>query len=362
MTAVPVCDYPLDQAAPAAAALPAGHDAALIHDLQPMTIGGIIIETPLTLAPMAGQTNYALRTLAREVGDCGLVCTELLSSHAIHYRNHKTDRYFDWHPNEHPFAVQLFGSDPAIMAEAAAIVADLGAPIVDINMGCWVPKVAGKGAGAALLKDVRTAAAVVRAVVSAVTVPVTVKVRTGWDARSITAVEFARAAEAEGVQAIAVHARTAEQGFSGEPNWDIIGQVKAAVTRIPVIGNGDVTTPADAVAMLRQTGCDGVMIGRGALGRPWIFHHIAHALRTGEILPSPSSQERARLCLRHARLMLERGNLDPVVAVRELRGQLTKYHLGVPGAARLRDQLVHAETLGDIEALLLPIAEGQPAA
>ncbi|MGQ9910398.1 MAG: tRNA dihydrouridine synthase DusB [Candidatus Flexifilum sp.] len=361
MTDAPVCTYTLDDAALPAPVQPAGFDPGLIYDLKPIHIGGIAIETPLTLAPMAGQTGYALRTLAREIGDCGLVCTELLSSHAIHYRNSKTERYFDWHPDEHPFAVQLFGSDPAIMAEAAAIVVELGAPIVDINMGCWVPKVAGKGAGAALLKDVKTAAAMVRAIVRAVNVPVTVKVRTGWDARSITAVEFARAAEAEGAQAIAVHARTAEQGFSGEPDWDIIRQVKEAVTRIPVIGNGDVTSAADAVAMLRQTGCDGVMIGRGALGRPWIFHHIAHALRTGEILPPPTPQERARLCLRHARLTLERGNLDPAIAVRELRGQLTKYHLGVPGAARLRDQLVRAETLADIEALLLPVIEGQPA-
>lgn len=337
-------------------------DTNLIYPLKPISIGGIPVETPLFLAPMAGHTNHALRMLCREQGDCGMVCTELLSSHAIHYRNHRSERYFDWRPEEFPFAVQLFGSDPAIMAEAAQIVVELGASIVDINMGCWVPKVAGKGAGAALLKDVCTATTVVSAIVNAVDVPVTVKVRTGWDAEHITAVEFAQAAENAGVQAIAVHARTAEQGFTGEPDWSIIRRVKEAVTRIPVIGNGDVTTPEHAARMLRETGCDGVMIGRGALGRPWIFNHVGHALRTGELLPQPTPQERATLCLRHARLTLETTRQDPAAAVRELRGQLTKYHLGVPGAARMRDQLVRAETLADIEAILLPVIEGAPVA
>lgn len=329
----------------------------LRFDLKPISIGGIRIETPLTLAPMAGQTSYAMRVLCREQGDCGLVCTELLSSHAIHLRNPRSEVYFDWTEAEHPFAVQLFGSDPQIMADAARIVVSLGATIVDINMGCWVPKIAGKGAGAALLRDVCTATTVVSAVVNAVDVPVTVKVRSGWDENEITAIEFAQAAEKVGVAAIAVHARTAAQGFSGEPNWDIIRQVKEAVTRIPVIGNGDVTTPEDAVRMLRQTGCDGVMIGRGALGRPWIFRHIAHAMRTGEVLPEPTAQERAALALRHARLTLERGKLPEAVAVRELRGQLTKYHLGIPGAAKMRDRLVRAETLADIEAILAPVLE-----
>src|SRR5258707_12504591 len=182
--------------------------------MKPMNIGAITIDPPLTLAPMAGQTNHAFRVLCREMGDCGLVCTELISSHAIHYKNVKTFNMFDWSEAEHPFAVQLFGSDPVVMAEAARIVADRGADIVDINMGCWVPKVAKIGAGAALLRDVCTATRVVEAVVRAVSVPVTVKVRSGWDAEHLTAVEFARAAEKAGVKAIAVHARTAQQGFT----------------------------------------------------------------------------------------------------------------------------------------------------
>ena len=327
---------------------------------KPFSIGGILVETPLTLAPMAGHTNHAFRTVCRELGDCGLVCTELLSSHAIHLKSSRTEALYDWTEAESPFAVQLFGSDPAIMADAARAVVALGADIVDINMGCWVPKIAGNGAGAALLRDVCTATTVVQAVVNAVDVPVTVKVRTGWDANNITAVEFAQAAEKAGVQAIAVHARTASQGFSGLPDWNIIRQVKEAVTSIPVIGNGDVRTADDARCMFEQTGCDGIMIGRGALGRPWIFRSIAHELRTDEALPEPTPQEKAAMALRHARISVESTRVNERYTVRELRGQLTKYALGIPGAARMRDQLVRAETLADIEAVLLPAIEGMP--
>lgn len=329
--------------------------------LRPMTIGGVEISTPLTLAPMAGQTGHAFRRMAREFGDCGLVCTELLSSHAIHFKNPKTEKMYDWTGGERPFAVQLFGSDPAIMAEAARVVADLGAAFVDINMGCWVPKVAGKGAGAALLRDVCTATTVVSAVVNAVDVPVTVKIRSGWDEHQITAIEFAQAAEQAGVQAIAVHARTAAQGFSGDPDWDIIRQVKQAVTRIPIIGNGDVRTAEDARRMLEQTGCDGVMIGRAALGRPWIFRQIAHTLRTGETLPDLTPAERAEAALRHAELAIANSQIGERQTVLELRGQLTRYHLGTPGAAALRDRLVRAESLREIAAILSPVIEGRRA-
>ncbi|MFN8564402.1 MAG: tRNA-dihydrouridine synthase [Anaerolineae bacterium] len=189
--------------------------------LKPLTIGGITIESPLTLAPMAGQTNHAMRWMCRLYGDCGLVCTELLSSMALSYRTPRSYAMFDWQPREHPFAVQLFGADPDVMADAARMVVDDGAAIVDINMGCWVPKIAKGGAGAALLKDVCTATRVVEAVVKAVSVPVTVKVRAGWDEGNPTAVEFARAAEGVGVKAIAVHARFATQGFTGSPDLGV---------------------------------------------------------------------------------------------------------------------------------------------
>lgn len=326
--------------------------------LQPMQIGDLVIDTPLTLAPMAGQTNAGLRRMVRHFGDCGLVCTELLSSEAISRRVPRSYAMFDWKPDENPFAVQLFGADTGVMADAAQMVEQDGAAMVDINMGCWVPKIAKGGAGAALLRDVVTATRVVDAVVKAVKVPVTVKIRAGWDENTRTAVEFARAAESVGVKAIAVHARLAVQGFTGEPDWNVILQVKEAVS-VPVIGNGDVVTPQDAARMFSETGCDGVMIGRGALGRPWIFKQVAHYLRTGEMLPEPTPIERMEMTLMHARLTLEHTRFREAVAVRELRGQLTKYHFGVPGAAALREKLVHINTMADLEAILLPALDAQ---
>jgi tRNA-dihydrouridine synthase B len=324
--------------------------------LKPFQIGGITIDPPLTLAPMAGQTNHAFRVLCRETGGCGLTCTELLSSQAIKFNSKKTYQMFDWAASEHPVAVQLFGSDPVAMANAARLVADLGADIVDINMGCWVPKVAKQGAGAALLKDVCTATTVVAAVVEAVDIPVTVKVRAGWDESNPTCVEFAQAAERCGVKAIAVHARFATQGFQGVADWSWIKRVKEVVS-IPVLGNGDVETADDALRMFAETGCDGVMIGRAALGYPWIFGEIAHAMRTGEKLPPPTPAERAAMALRHAQITIETTKLPVKQAVCELRGQITKYALGVPGAARIRDGLNRAESLDDIAALLMPVIE-----
>ncbi len=322
--------------------------------LKPIQIGNLTIKTPLTLAPMAGVTGHAFRRLCLEAGDCGLVCTELISSDAIHYKSQKTYNMFDWTQFERPVAVQLFGSDPAVMAEAAAFVESLGADIVDINMGCWVPKVAKKGAGAALLKDVCTATRVVEAVVNAVKVPVTVKVRAGWDAQHLTAVEFAKAAEAVGVKAIAVHARTAEQGFTGFADWEIIRQVKAAVREIPVLGNGDVKTPEDAARMLAQTGCDGVMIGRATMGDPWIFRRVAHELRTGVTLPPPTVQERAQTAIRQAEITVRTSPTGEYLAVLTLRGQLTKYTQGFHEKGRVNNALVHANTLAEIVAILEP--------
>jgi nifR3 family TIM-barrel protein len=267
---------------------------------------------------------------------------------------------FDWTPDELPFAVQLFGNDPAAMALAARVVVDYGADIVDINMGCWVPKVAGKGGGAALLKDVCTATMVVEAVVNAVDVPVTVKVRSGWDAGDMTAIPFARAAEQVGVKAIAVHGRYAKQGFQGDADWDVIRQVKETVS-IPVFGNGDVKNAADARRMLVLTGCDGLMMGRAALGQPWIFQHIAHELATGESLPEPTRAERASIALEHARRTVASAtHLPERIAVMELRGQLTKYDLDEPYSVAVRDQLIRAESLSDIETILTPLIQAEP--
>lgn len=334
--------------------------AARAHPrFKPFMIDDIPIDPPLTLAPMAGHTHYAFRSLVREQGGCGLVCTELISSEAFQNRGRykQAVQRFDFYPHEFPVAVQLFGSDPYVMAEAAKIVVDHGAAMVDINMGCWVPKVAKKGAGAALLRDVCTATAVVEAVVKAVSVPVTVKVRSGFEDGVVTAIPFAKAAEQCGVKAIAVHARFAGQGHSGSADWDVIRRVKETVTTMPVIGNGDVLTPQDAARMLDETGCDGVMIGRGALGRPWIFQHVAHYLATGEHLPEPTRAERAALALEHARRLVRTSIFREEACVLELRGQLSKYRLDEDGSVTIRNQIVRATTLAELEAILLPLIE-----
>lgn len=329
------------------------------QQIQTTTIGDINIDPALFLAPMAGHTNYALRRLCRELGGCGLVCTELISSNALQHKKNREQslKLFEWYPSESPIAVQLFGNDPAMMAEAARIVVDHGADIVDINMGCWVPKIAKKGGGAALLRDVCTATAVVEAVVNAVDVPVTVKVRSGFEDGVITAVPFAKAAESVGVKAVAVHARFAGQGHGGSADWDVIRQVKEAVDTMPVIGNGDVHSGEDALRMLDETGCDGVMVGRRALGQPWIFSHIEHYLRTGETLPHPTRTERAALALKHARYTLESTNMPSKQAVLELRGQISKYKLDEPGSVTIRNQIVRVSTLEELEAILLPLTK-----
>jgi nifR3 family TIM-barrel protein len=266
----------------------------------------------------------------------------------------RTYEMMDWTPDESPFAVQLFGNNPEHMARAAKVVVAHGANMVDINMGCWVPKVAKKGGGAALLKDVDTAKIVVEAVVNAVDVPVTVKIRSGFDDGDLTAVAFARAAESVGVAAITVHARYASQGFGGCADWNVIRWVKEAVT-IPIIGNGDIFSAADAAQMFSETGCDAIMIGRASLGTPWIFHHVETALRTGVELPEPGKSERAALALRLAELTIATSPLEERHAVRELRGQISKYQLDEPNEKYIRNQLVRVESLTDIKRILTPL-------
>lgn len=317
-----------------------------------MKIGNLEIWPNVVLAPMAGITSHPFRILCKKHGRVGLVVTELISSHAIHYRNQKTWTMFDWADDERPAFCQLFGGDPATMAEAAQIVADQGCDGVDINMGCWVPKVAKTGAGAALLKDLCQAEAVVRAVVNAVPgIPVTVKVRSGWDQRDVTAMRFARAAAEAGVKAISVHARFASQGFTGTADWDVIGQVKQSVgDTIPVIGNGDIETPQDARRMMDDTGCDAVMVGRAAMGNPWLLARIGLYLETGALAPEPTLEERIEVAREHAFLQVNQMGED--IGCRELRGLLGHYFKGVPGAPKIRYALTQVKTLAEIETVL----------
>jgi tRNA-dihydrouridine synthase B len=316
-----------------------------------MKIGNIDIWPNVVLAPMAGITAHPFRVICKRHG-AGLVVTELISSHAIHYKNQKTFGMFDWTDEERPAFCQLFGGDPDTMAEAAQVVAEQGCDGVDINMGCWVPKVAKTGAGAALLKDLCQAEAVVRAVVKAVPgVPVTVKVRSGWDPRDVTAMRFAQAAAEAGVKAITVHARFASQGFTGTADWSIIGQVKEAVgNSIPVVGNGDIETPQDAKRMLDETGCDAVMVGRAAMGNPWLLGRIGLYLETGALAPEPTIEERIAVAREHAHLQVEQQGEN--IGCRELRGLLGHYFKGVVGAPRVRASLTQIKTLAEIETIL----------
>ncbi|MCX6374946.1 MAG: tRNA dihydrouridine synthase DusB [Armatimonadetes bacterium] len=313
-----------------------------------MRIGNLSVDPPVVLAPMAGITNHAFRLICRRFG-AGLVWTDMISSCGIKYRNPKTLSMFDWTPEEGPVAVQLFGADPRAMANAAKVIEESGADIVDINVGCPVPKVRKSGAGAGLIESLETAREVMESVVQAVKIPVTVKTRKGLNDRIVTAVEVARIAEDAGISAIAIHGRTAEQGYSGSADWSIIAEVKGSV-RIPVIGNGDVKSPEDAKRMLDETGCDAVMIGRASLGNPWIFRRTAHFLATGELLPAPTHAERIEVALEHLRMMIELYGEDR--GIREMRGQIAWYVRGMPGAAGMRRRFSQAVTPEDMEDVL----------
>lgn len=306
-----------------------------------LTIGSVTLDNNVILAPMAGVTDQAFRLLCREQG-AGLVCMEMVSAKAIFYNNKNTEELLAVHPGELPASLQLFGSDPEILSQMAARIEARPFAILDFNMGCPVPKVVNNGEGSALMKDPKLVEEILTALVRAVRKPVTVKIRKGFDENCVNAVEIARIAEGCGVAAVAVHGRTRSQYYSGRADWDIIRQVKQAV-HIPVIGNGDVTGPETAAAMLAETGCDGVMIGRAAQGNPWIFRETVQYLTDGAKLPRPDNREKKELVLRHA--ALQREVKGEYTAVREMRKHLAWYTAGMPHSARFRGMINAMETM-----------------
>ena len=313
-----------------------------------LRIGNTVLENNVILAPMAGVTDLPFRVLCREQG-AGCVVTEMVSAKAVLYNNKNTRELLQIDPAERPAAVQLFGSEPDIMAEIAARLEEGPYDYIDVNMGCPVPKIVNNGEGSALMKNPERAKEVMTAMVKAVKKPVTVKFRKGFNDLSVNAVEFAKMAESCGVAAVAVHGRTREQYYSGKADWDIIRQVKEAV-RIPVIGNGDIFTPEDAGRMLKETGCDGIMVARGAKGNPWLFGRINHYLDTGEVLPGPSMAEIKAMILRHGRMLVQFKGEG--VAMREMRGHMAWYTKGMPHSATLRNEINQAETLEGFVELL----------
>ncbi|MBC5745605.1 tRNA dihydrouridine synthase DusB [Lachnospiraceae bacterium MD308] len=313
-----------------------------------MNIGNVKLDNSYILAPMAGVTDLPFRLLCKEQG-AGLLCMEMISAKALQYKNKNTKTLLSIHPDEYPVSLQLFGSDAEIMSRMAQEIEELPFQILDINMGCPVPKVVKNGEGSALMNQPKLVYEIVSKIVKAINKPVTVKIRKGFDENHVNAVEIARIIEEAGAAAVAIHGRTREQYYSGKADWDIIRQVKEAVS-IPVIGNGDVVSAESALALRTQTGCDGVMIGRGAQGNPWIFSDLIQYERTGSIPPRPDHAAIRNMMLRHARMQIEfKGDY---LGIREMRKHVAWYTKGLKGSAKLRDDINKVESYEELEKLL----------
>ena len=300
-----------------------------------MKIDNINFENPVFLAPMAGVTDLSFRLICKEMG-CGMVYTEMISSKGLYYGDKKTEGLLKIHPNEKPVALQIFGSDPDIMARAAYILNERENAILDINMGCPTPKIVKNGDGSALMRNIDLACKVVKAVVRESIKPVTVKIRKGWDENSVNAVEFAKAMEQSGAKAITIHGRTREQFYSGRADWDIIKQVKETVT-IPVIGNGDVFTVEDGVELLNKSKCDAIMIGRGSRGNPWLFKRLVHYMKTGSLSPEPTLKNKINMALKHMDLVIN--HKGEHIGILEMRKHIAWYIKGLRDSASFRNQI-----------------------
>ena len=322
-------------------------------NIRPLTIGNVTLENNLVLAPMAGVTDLPFRMLCKEQG-AGLICMEMVSAKALQYNNRNTHALLEVNEAERPVSLQLFGSDPECISEQAKRIEERNFDILDINMGCPVPKVVNNGEGSALMKTPKLAGEIIEKTVKSIQKPVTVKIRKGFDEAHVNAVEIAKIAEASGASAIAVHGRTREQFYSGKADWDIIAQVKDAVS-IPVIGNGDILDAKDVIAMEKQTGCDGFMIGRGAQGNPWIFHQILHYFKTGELIGKPDMPEMVEMMLRHARMQIEFKGV--YLGVREMRKHAGWYTAGYRNSSRLRGAINGVESYEELEALFREVLE-----
>lgn len=313
-----------------------------------MFIGNVEIKNNVVLAPMAGVTDLPFRLLCKEMG-CGLLYTEMVSAKAIMYNNKNTEALLKVTPQENPIAVQLFGSEPAVMSEIAKRIEERPFDIIDVNMGCPVPKVVNNGEGSALLKNPKLVGEIVGAMAKAVKKPVTVKIRAGFDETSINAPQIAHVIQESGGAAVAVHARTRQQYYSGHADWDVISRVKEAVS-IPVIGNGDILCGEDAVKMFEQTKCDAVMIGRGAQGNPWIFKQINDYMTNGTEFTKPSANEVCDMIMRHAGMLIEAKG--EYTGIREMRKHFAWYTAGMKHAAVLRNEVNHVEHIEQLEELV----------